>query len=171
MTEAGPLPLKWRPMKVADVDGMLALAEVLYPDHPEERDVILGRLSLYPAGCKVSEREGEIVGYAISHPWVSGQPPSLNAKLIGLPPKSDIYYLHDIAIAPAAQGKGVANAVVVELLAHARSAGFRNAELVAVNGSAPFWSRHGFHRQPPSAMARKLTTYGEGAVYMKRPLV
>ena len=157
-------------MNESDLDLMLDIAAVLYPDHPEDRAVLAARLALYPTGCKVSERDGELVGYAISHPWVSGQPPSLNAVLRALPPTPNVYYLHDIAITPSAQGKGAANAVVAELLAHAAASRFRAAELVAVNDSRAFWRRHGFTVVAGTAFTKKLASYGTDAVYMRRAL-
>ncbi|MEJ1976896.1 MAG: hypothetical protein WDN49_13095 [Acetobacteraceae bacterium] len=55
------------------------------PLYPEEPAVLAERLQLYPAGCLVLQVGQGIAGYAVSHPWLFGRPPALNARLEGLP--------------------------------------------------------------------------------------
>src|SRR6188472_3205326 len=96
----------WRPMEPVDLDEVHSIADRTYPDHPEDFAILAERRQLFPVGCKVLDRDGAIVGYAISHPWLFGAPPALNSLLGALPAEPNTLYLHDLAIASAARGNG-----------------------------------------------------------------
>jgi hypothetical protein len=49
-----------------------------------------------------------------------------------------------------------------------RMIGRSSAELVAVNGSTPFWQRYGFRVASPPGMSAKLAGYGAEAAFMRR---
>ena len=102
----------------------------------------------------------------LSHPWTWGTLPPLNTLLKRLPPEPDTYYLHDLALLPAARGTGAAAMIVGDMLRHARGAGFASASLVAVNGSLPFWYKHGFREVPAPELVQKLASYGAAARLM-----
>jgi predicted N-acetyltransferase YhbS len=55
-----------------------------------------------------------------------------------------VFYVHDIAVAADCRGRGVGRRLAQALLDTARRQGFTRAELVSVQGSAPFWARFGF---------------------------
>ena len=40
--------LTWRPMTPDDLDGVVAVAQLSFPDHPEERACFANRLELHP---------------------------------------------------------------------------------------------------------------------------
>jgi ribosomal protein S18 acetylase RimI-like enzyme len=154
-------------MREHDLAQVVAVADLVHPDHPEDPEVFAERLTLHPQGCLVYEHGGDLTGYVVSHPW-GALPPSLNARLGSLPPAPATYYIHDLALLPQARGFGAAGAVVRRLLAHAAALGLPNVSLVAVGGSAAFWSRCGFLEEGDPALDEKLRSYGR-ARFMVRP--
>jgi GNAT superfamily N-acetyltransferase len=162
--------MRWRPMASSDLGAVHALADAIHRDHPEDPAVLAERQRLFPDGCQVLDRDGAMVGYVISHPWKFGQPPALNTLLEGLPVPPTTYYLHDLAIAPAARGTGSAGPAVERLSRLAEDMGFANLSLVAVNASRKFWEKFGFGPIDLPGMASKLSSYGDDAVFMAREL-
>lgn len=160
--------MNWRPMTLADVDAVHALADRVHQDHPEDRHVFEERLSLYPPGCHVLEGNGRLLGYALTHPWRLHEPPALNTLLGALPQHPTTYYIHDVALHPVGRGKGQALAIGEALTSHAKASGFGNVSLVAVNGSQAFWERLGFQTEQRSSLEKKLSSYGSDAVLMVR---
>jgi GNAT superfamily N-acetyltransferase len=161
--------LSWRPMTEADLDGVVAVAAGAFPDHPEDRACFANRLALHPAGCKVlADGAGGVAGYLVAYPWRADDAPALNTLLPGLPEAPEAYYLHDLALTPAARGGGRAATGVDLAVQAARDAGLSTVTLTAVNGAAPFWARQGFAPRHSPAMAAKLAGYGADAVYMIR---
>ena len=160
----------WRPMTEADLATVCAVADAIHVAYPEDDAVFAERFRLYPEGCAVFERDGQTAAYAITHPWRYGAPPSLNVMLAALPEAPTTYYIHDIALLPAARGTGAGSAIVEAVIAHARDTGMPNVSLVAVNKSVPFWSRFGFAVTDEPAVAAKLLTYDADARFMVRPI-
>jgi GNAT superfamily N-acetyltransferase len=153
-------------MTVADLPQVRAIAEQVHPNHPEDPAIFAERLTLYPAGCLVLPDGSGLAGYALAHPWLPGQPPALNSLLHRLPAMPGTFYLHDLALLPAARGGGVGRAALALLAAQARREGLPGLSLVAVGNSAGFWQRHGFRPVPDPALAAKLASYGPGARFM-----
>ncbi|WP_454001069.1 GNAT family N-acetyltransferase [Afipia felis] len=160
----------WRPMTAVDLPAVNAVAARVHPAYPEDEAVFAERLRLYPLGCHVLDRNGTIVAYAVSHPWVDHAPPPLNAPLGGLPARPSTYYLHDIALLPEARGSGAAVVLVAMLVAQAGVERLSSLSLIAVNGSAGFWRRQGFEAVTDDALAAKLRSYGDDAQFMMRQL-
>lgn len=161
------MTLTWRPMLAADIAPAHALSEIIHPGYPEDRAVFVERQRLYPAGCFVLAGDDGLNGYALSHPYMQDRVPALNMLLGALPARRDTYYLHDIALLPAARGGGAGDAIVSILKEQARATGFDTISLVAVNDSGPFWQRHGFAARNVEALAEKLASYGRGTLYMR----
>ena len=162
---------QWRPMRPTDIDAVVEVARLSFPDHFEDRACFQNRLALYPRGCFVlAEREGAARGYLIAYPWKAESAPPLNTVIEGLPAQPDLIYLHDLALHPEARGGGVTGAIVERLAEQATEDGWPAVALVAVNDAVGFWSRHGFVERPAEAMAAKLASYGADARYMLRPL-
>lgn len=157
-------------MSVEDLDAVLRVAEVVHPNYPEDRAVFAERLRLYPAGSRVLTEAENILGYVVSHPWTYGAPPMLDSGLGAIPPAADSYYIHDIALLPAARGRGAALDVIAALLGHAAEARFATATLVAIAGTRPFWEARGFRAVAVPQLAEKLASYDPSACYMSRPL-
>lgn len=160
----------WRAMTGYDPAKVFAIANRVHPGFFEAEAVLAERQALYPHGCYVLEVGEEAAGYVLSHPWPRGEAPALNRLLGALPEAADSYYLHDLALLPLARGIGAAGMIVAALEKHARARGFAGMSLVAVNGSAGFWSRHGFVPEAGAALADKLAGYGADAQFMRKPL-
>lgn len=161
----------WRAMTDRDLDGVVAVARVAFPDHFEDRACFAERLALYPVGCRVlADGEHRVLGYGIAYPWLGGSMPPLGALIGVLPDAAELLYLHDLALSPAARGTGAASGFVAWLVDHARSTGWARIALVAVNDAAPFWARQGFAAVDGPALRAKLASYGDDARYMVRDL-
>lgn len=157
-------------MTAADLPRVVEIAAEVHPGYPEDTEVLIDRLRLYPHGCHALVQSGSVNGYVISHPWRDGDPPALNTLLSKLPAAPTTYYIHDLALLPDARRSGAANAIVVALLDHARQENFTTVTLVAVNNSGRFWRKHGFEVVHDEALAGKITSYGEGARAMRATL-
>ncbi|HWL04395.1 MAG TPA: GNAT family N-acetyltransferase [Xanthobacteraceae bacterium] len=163
-------PPVWRPMAAADLPAVMEIAGKVHPGYPEDEAVFAERLRLCPRGCLVAESAGAAVAYAVSHPWHAHHPPKLNTLLGALPAAPQTFYIHDIALLPAARGTGLGRAIVAQLADVARGGGLPNLSLVAVNGSVPFWRRQGFVIDDAPALRESLRSYGGDAAFMTRNL-
>lgn len=152
-----------------DLADVVALAERVHPDLPEDAAVFHDRLGLYPRGCLVlgDGAHSPIAGYAVGHPWLKGAPPKLDSVLGVLPEPADCFYIHDVVIAPEARGAGHSRVVVDQLLELAAS--YPSATLVSVYGTVPFWSRFGFRDAGETLPPGALGAYGADARFMQRP--
>jgi GNAT superfamily N-acetyltransferase len=155
-------------MRADDLDAVVEVARLSFPDHPEERACFQNRLALYPRGCFVLTDGGPGKGYLIAYPWRADAAPPLNSLIEGLPCDAALIYLHDLALHPDARGGGATGAIVERLAEQAAQDGWPAIALVAVNNAADFWTRHGFETRDPAGMAEKLASYGAGARYMVR---
>lgn len=160
----------WRAMTAYDLPAVQGIADTVHVDFFEAPDVLAERLKLYQNGCYLLEVGEKPAGYVLSHPWRSGSLPALNTLLGELPADADTYYLHDLALLPVTRRIGAASFIVEALAKHAAAQGFASMHLVAVNGSRGFWERHGFAVDDVPALAEKLRSYEDAAVYMVRPL-
>lgn len=158
--------MHWRAMTTFDLPAVASIAAAVHPDFPEDETVFAERCRLYPDGARLLELDGSPSGYLLSHPWRYQGLPALNTLLGAIPPDADTYYLHDLALLPAARGTGAAAMIVGDILRHARAAGFPGVSLVAVNGSLPFWYKHGFRAVAAPALAEKLKSYEDAARFM-----
>jgi len=157
-------------MQAADLAAVQTVAAVVHRDFPEGRAVFAERLALYPDGAFISEGPDRIGGYLIAHPWAIGSAPALNSLLGTLPSHSDTFYIHDLALLPAARGSGAGSAIITQIADQARARGFATLSLIAVSGSAPFWAHHGFRDASDQLPAEKRASYGADARYMICPL-
>lgn len=160
---------KWRSMDMADLDQVVGVARIAFPDHPEDAACFAERLSLYPAGCRIlADEHHRIVGYGIAYPWMANDAPALNALIGAIPDAPALLYLHDLALMPDARGDGAATRFVEWLAGHAQCNGWDAIALVAVNHAAGFWLRHGFVVDESAEMAGRIGGYGDDARYMVR---
>lgn len=169
-----PAASSWRPMAMADLPGVLAVAGVVHPAYPERPAVFAEKRRLCSEGCLVLVGEGgDVLGYAIGHPWRRWCPAPLDAFLQALPEPPETFWIHDVALLPAARGHGAASEAVARLLALARRQGLATASLVSVYDSRRFWAGHGFvpvPLLPAKALARMIDLYGDAAVFMEARL-
>lgn len=159
--------LQWRPMTADDLDGVVAVARIAFPDHPEGRPCFAERLALAPDTCFVLARKGRVAGYLIAYPWPLKAIPPLNTLLGGLPERRDAWYLHDLALLPEARGGGHAGAGLRRLFDRIDAP----IALVSVNESAAFWQAQGFAAMNSQALGAKLSSYGPHARYMVRSVM
>ena len=148
-------------MTPADLAAVDRIGEVVHPDFPERPAVFAERLALFPDGCWVTEG-----GYAIAHPVRLGEPPALDALLGALSDGADTLHIHDVALLPAMQGRGLGGALLRALVSVAARHRLAWLSLVAVHGTAPYWARSSFRDAPASAA---VASYGAEARYMVRP--
>ena len=162
--------LRWRAMTPDDLSAAKALADVIHPDYPEDEAVFADRLALHPAGCFTLDTDAGALGYLLSHPWHDRQPPKLNAILSEPASPASTYYIHDLALLPAARKTGAGAAIVEILAAHAHALQLPNMTLVAVNNSVHFWRRQGFDIVVDPDLDRQLQSYDAQACFMSREL-
>lgn len=163
--------LIWRSMTPDDLDGVVEVAQLSFPDHPEERACFANRLGLHPEGCFVlAAEDGPVMGYLVAYPWRLNAAPPLNVLIDAIPADAEVLYLHDLALHPDTRGGGHTRPVIERLAEQAGDAGWPAVALVAVNDASAFWGRNGFEVQTPPGMAEKLASYGDDAHYMVRPL-
>lgn len=154
-------------MSPRDLPAVYAVAHQVHPGYFEALEVFAERLSLHPAGClALVDARDEVIGYVLSHPWHYGSPPALNSLLDALPESPDTFYIHDLALLPAARGTGAAATVVARLRDHAMSCGCSHLSLVAVNASLSFWQRQGFSVMTVPGLAERLASYDPTACFM-----
>lgn len=156
--------LFWQPMSPTHIDGVIAIAEHVFPDFFEETACFEERFTLSPTSCFVLvTEEEEVKGYMVAYPWTYGNIPPLNQKLGVLPEQKDVLYIHDLALHPEVMGKGKSK----EIIHHVQREAMAHIALVAVNESTDFWHNFGFRiTDPDTAMQHKLATYGDDARYM-----
>lgn len=153
-----------RAMRADDLPAVLHIQAAAYPVALHERAEVLARkLSLAPHWCRVAELDGQVAAYLFSHPWSGETPPAVHAWLECLPHRPDCWFVHDLAVHPQAQGRGLASQLLDPTRAFACSSGCRHALLVAVAGAAAFWQRLGFAELPSSSA---LAAYGSDARLM-----
>jgi GNAT superfamily N-acetyltransferase len=158
--------MHWRALTTLDLPAVEAIAGKVHPTFPEDLAVLAERQRLYPEGTRLLELDGAPSGYILSHPWRFGVMPALNSLLGDIPQDADTYYLHDLALLPRARGTGAAAMIVGEMLRHAKASGFPSVSLTAVNGSLPFWYKHGFRAVAAPELAEKLASYEGAARFM-----
>lgn len=158
----------WRPLAETDLDDVCRIAGAVHPGLHEQPAVFAEKLRLYPQGCLALALDGAVAGYVFSHPWTLGDAPALDAFLGALPASPGCLYLHDIALLPAARGRGAAAAAMARLTAVAASAALSAMALISVGDAHAFWLRAGFADAGGARLAEKLVAYGPGARYMTR---
>ncbi|GGA42278.1 GNAT family N-acetyltransferase [Pelagibacterium lentulum] len=157
----------WRAMTSDDIGAVSEIAAQAHPDFFEEDHIFAERQRLAPHGCHILWMNEVPTGYVLSHPWKLGSVPALNVPLGQLPPDPDTFYIHDLALLPAARGSGAAGKIIERTVGIGEPYG--SLSLVAVNNSVPFWARFGFVGQDWPGLSEKLKSYDDAARYMVRP--
>jgi GNAT superfamily N-acetyltransferase len=161
--------MKLRLMTKIDLIQVMSIQQKCYREVPLESTASLSsKIDLFPRGCYVIASNRELLGYLICHPWVKDETPSLDTILKVLPQNANLLYVHDLAILPTEQGKGLATVLVDKIFQIARSLGFNDLSLIAVQRSENFWRNKGF--KTPLVISEKLSAttrqYNKNAVYM-----
>lgn len=161
-----------RAMRPSDLDAVLAVQAACYPPSMQEAGgVVLARMGVGGERCVVAEDGEGICGYLFAYPSRLGKVTPLGAEFDAAP-DGDTLYLHDLAIAPRAHGRGLARRLVSHLLAQARAQGLASSALVSVQDTAGFWTALGYEASETTcSMARAaLASYPGVARYMVRVL-
>ena len=163
--------LSYRLISQADLAAVVALQDGCYSDALYESPALLSqRLQVAANSCWLAENSaGELLAYLFSYPSINGYVTPL-ASAFAPAAAPELLYLHDMAVSPAARGLGLASQLLVTAKQHALSLGLTKLALVAVQGSVPYWQRHGFAVVNPlsaSAISALASYHGEQACYMQ----
>lgn len=165
-----------RPMVAADLPAVLAVQQQCYPPALiESAAALASRLALAPALCWVATRGDALAAYLFTHPWPRDSLPALDAPLaaacVQWPADELTWFVHDMAVAPAGRGGGLARRLYEAARAAAATAGLRSSRLIAVQAAAAWWERLGYAavtRKNDDDAPSQLARYGADAVLMAR---
>lgn len=159
------MPFEIRAIEEGDWPQIMQLQRQAYHAVTPEREAVLrSKQRLGPRSCWVAIRQQQVVGYCLAHPWHAGPPPCLDKEYDPVADAS-LLYVHDVVVAPQAQGLGVAAAFLQSASTQAQANRLPLMALVAVQDAAAFWRRHRFK---PGAQVPDPTIYGPAAVYLER---
>lgn len=161
-----------RPLSESDLAAVLLVQAACYPPAMQEpAEVVLARLRAAPGTCLAAVDDAGVCAYLFAYPSRLGVVTELGA---GFTPARDpdTLYLHDLAVARRALGRGVARGLVGRLLTQAREHRLAWSALVSVQDTRAFWEGQGYRPAPaqPAPPGRGLGSYPGEAVYMARPL-
>lgn len=161
-----------RTMLPSDLPSMLDLQIVCFPElEPESEACLKAKLMASPNTCFVAEKNGQLMGYLITHPWTSQMPPELDAPNCNIPDTADCLYIHDLSVHPEARGTGTAQALLDQFNKCTDQFQYKLSALIAVQNSKGFWMKHGYEvTQPNESIQKKLNSYGDNAHYMLKQL-
>jgi predicted N-acetyltransferase YhbS len=137
-----------RPLVRSDIAAVHALEAEAYdaPLHVSDA-AFVALIDRFPDGAIGAFDEDGLCGFIFGVPLRSGTTLDLVAPLAEVPEGADVFYVHDIAVAGRSRAVGLGRALAERLLDVARANGFTRAELVSVQGSAPFWEKLGFRAE------------------------
>ena len=161
-----------RPMGEHDIPAVLAIqAESYASELLESAEVIRQRLLAFPDLAWVAEDAAGVCAYLFGYRSHAGKVTPLDG-VFAEPEQPDCLYLHDLAVAARAAGRGIGPALVQRNLEQGRARRLQYSALVSVQDSQAFWSRLGYadHGELDDAQRRNLESYGVPAVYMVKPL-
>lgn len=136
---------------------------------PESLESLQAKILASPKTCVLAESIEGALGYLIAVPIVYPHLPALNAPTFELLAGADTLYIHDLAVASAGRGNGVAQMLIRDAIEAGKRIGLSKACLVAIQNSQKFWAQFRFETiaEPPDALIPKLASYGAGAQLMQ----
>lgn len=136
---------EFRRLTIADVPAVHALEVEAYEPALHESPAAFERLiAIFPDGAIGAFDPHGLCAFIFGVPLLRGMTLDLGSPLAAIPADADTFYVHDIAVARRCRGQRIGFELATRLLDIARARGFTRAELVSVQGSAPFWERFGF---------------------------
>lgn len=144
-------------------DGILRVQEDAYTEiPPEDVSILKSKWLSSPNTCFVYlSHDNMVLAYLLAHPWANEAPPNLHEKCSITVCQN--LYLHDLALAHEARGKGIAKSLVENLIKNAKVQGVEKILLVAVQNSSGFWAKFGFLCKPNAVIS---PSYGDSAKLM-----
>ena len=160
-----------RPLSSDDLNELMRLqARCFDGDFLESAEVYARRLA---SGHQQSlalacDNTQALQAYAAAYWSAPGKVTPFDGDFLAPDTDEAVLYLHDVSVAPEWVGRGAASALVSALFQLARAQGVRQAALVSVQGSQPYWACHGFAVQAVDdpRQQENLRSYGEDASYM-----
>lgn len=166
--------LTLRQMRTTDLGRVCEIQHQCYSsDFHEPEAAFASKLRQSPSSCWVACDEGDLpMAYLVSLPVSPGHYPALHADDWMPPARPTTLYMHDMAVMPALKGQGVAVQLFTAAHQYTIRSGLSDITLIAVQGSVPYWQRHGFAVVPPEemdeAMRKKLASFGPDARFMRQ---
>lgn len=150
----------------SDWSRIVALESSVYTDLAlsEGRAALESRADASPTTCFVLDLGRHVVGYVLALPYPMFQFPDLARSERSVLPSRNLH-LHDLVIAEEFRGRGLATRLLWHLTATAGAQLYERISLVAVAGSATFWSGRGYRAHSEVALPG---SYGTDAVYMSK---
>jgi ribosomal protein S18 acetylase RimI-like enzyme len=100
-------------LSIEHMADVLRIQEYCYTEiEPESSESLQAKIVASPATCLLAESSEGTVGYLIAVPIIYPNLPALNAPMFKLSAGADTLYIHDLAVASAGRGKGVAQSLV-----------------------------------------------------------
>ncbi len=160
-----------RPLCPDDLDAVMELqARCFDGDFLEGADTYARRLSSghQQSMALVCQGTRTLQAYAAAYWSDAGKVTPFDGDFLAPEADAPVLYLHDVSVAPEWTGRGAASALVAALFQRARARGVRRAALVSVQGSQPYWAKHGFRVQAvrDPRQRQNLLSYGADASYM-----
>ena len=154
-----------------DVRAVLAIqAECYLPALIEDESSVRARLDVSPDTAWLAEDEAGVCAYLVAYRSLVGKVTPLGGAFdVAVVPGT--LYLHDLAVARRARGRGVAQALVGLAGEQARAEGLAHSSLVAVQASREFWQKHGYavvSELEPRELANLESYGGQGDYMVKR---
>jgi GNAT superfamily N-acetyltransferase len=156
----------------ADLDAVMQVQAQCYPPSMQEpRDIVRSRIRAAGATSLVACGPDGVCAYVFAYASLLGAVTRLDSAF-HVAARPDTLYVHDLAVSPAALGKGLGKALVARLFDRARRYKLAHTALVSVQDSEAFWRGLGF--APAAALDdaahTALATYPGSATYMTRSL-
>lgn len=143
------MPPAIRPIAPADWPAVDPIQRAAFdPSVIEDLHVFKSFASVSPSTCLLALCDDIPAGYLLAHPWIPDDLPAMNTAITAIPRGATSLFIHDLAILPARRGHGLARLLVQAALVAGKKLGLATASLIAVQGSQPFWERHGFQPRP-----------------------
>lgn len=164
--------LRIRSFNPADLPALQEIQRQCYePCLFEDDELVLRRLSQHPNTCWAAEDGEGLAAYLFCYHSRLGSITPLSGEFHAAS-EPDCLYLHDLAVAPRAGGRGLGPQLVAHALRYAEGQRFAQAALVSVQDSARFWQRLGFTEEPAldAAQRQVLASYPVPARYLVRRL-
>ncbi len=139
-------------------------SEAYYAIVPESESVMRSKAMVSPATCLVAtDSDDRVLAYLLAYPYPDDRILPLGTIYLSSRVESDNLFLHDLAVARSASGRGIAKSLVKQVICAAQPLGYQTMSLVAIQDANCFWSKMGFF---PTDDIPIDSTYAVGAQLM-----